>query len=126
MAPGKKGDQHTMRHTNRPRFVFLALLAVAPSLWRAHAALAQEPVPTPPPAPTPAPPPAPTPAAKPWYEELAVNAFVSASYSYNLNRPDSGTNQLRVFDFDDNSFKVDVAGLVLQKAISKSGEVGFR
>jgi hypothetical protein len=55
-----------------------------------------------------------------------VNAFVSASYSYNFNRPDSGTNQLRVFDFDDNSFKVDVAEVVLQKAISKPGEAGFR
>jgi hypothetical protein len=74
-------------------------------------------------APTPAPAPPP---AKPWYEEIAVNAFISASYSYNFNRPDSGTNQLRVFDFDDNTFKVDVAEVVLQKAISKPGEAGFR
>jgi hypothetical protein len=84
---------------------------------------------TPPAAPTPAPtaPAAPaTPPAKPWYEEIAVNGFVSASYSYNFNRPDSGTNQLRVFDFDDNSFKVDVAEVVLQKAISKPGEAGLR
>ena len=76
------------------------------------------------------PPAAPTapaaPAARPWYEELSVNAFVSASYSYNFNRPDSGTNQLRVFDFDDNTFKVDVAEVVLQKAVSKPGEAGFR
>jgi hypothetical protein len=67
-----------------------------------------------------------TPPAKPWYEEIAVNGCVSANYSYNFNRPDSGTNQLRVFDFDDNSFKVDVAEVVLQKAISKPGEAGFR
>jgi Putative beta-barrel porin-2, OmpL-like. bbp2 len=79
------------------------------------------------PTPAPAAPAAPAPPpAKPWYEEIAVNAFVSASYSYNFNRPDSGTNQLRVFDFDDNSFKVDVAEVVLQKAISKPGEAGFR
>src|SRR5512141_1927146 len=71
------------------------------------------------PAPTPAPP-------KAWYEEISVNAFVSASYSYNFNRPDTGTNQLRVFDFDDNTFKVDVAEIVVQKAVSKPGEAGFR
>ena len=69
---------------------------------------------------------APAPAAKPWYEEIAVNGFVSASYSYNFNRPDSGTNQFRVFDFDDNTFKVDVAEIVLQKAVGKPGEAGFR
>jgi hypothetical protein len=69
--------------------------------------------------------PAPTP-SKPWFEEIAVNAFLSASYSHNFNRPDSGTNQLRVFDFDDNTFKVDVAEVVLQKAVAKPGEAGFR
>ena len=79
------------------------------------------------PAPTPAVSEAPAaPPAKPWYEELSVNAFVSASYSYNFNRPDSGTNQFRVFDFDDNTFKLDVAELVLQKAVAKPGETGFR
>ncbi|MGZ5428025.1 MAG: outer membrane beta-barrel protein, partial [Thermoanaerobaculia bacterium] len=55
-----------------------------------------------------------------------MNGFLSTSYSYNLNRPPSGTNQFRVFDFDDNSIKVDVAELVLQKAVSKAGEAGFR
>lgn len=110
-----------MRHKNRPRFVFLALLAVASSLWRVQAALAQEPAPTPTPAATPAPTPAPK-----WYDEIAVNGFVTASYSYNANRPESGTNQFRVFDFDDNTFKVDGAELVLQKAVAKPGETGFR
>ena len=118
-----------MLHANRFRFVFLAALAAAPTFWSVPA-LAQEPAPTPTPAPAPAATPAAavvaTPPAKPWYDELAVNAFVSASYSYNFNRPDSGTNQLRVFDFDDNTFKVDVAELVLQKAVSKPGETGFR
>lgn len=65
-------------------------------------------------------------ATKAWYEELSVNAFVSASYSYNFDRPDSGTNQLRVFDFDDNTFKLDVAEIVFQKAVAKPGEAGFR
>jgi hypothetical protein len=99
--------------------------AVAAVLGAAPSALAQ-PAPTPGPTPPQAPSPAPAPAAKPWYEEIAVNGFVSASYSYNFNRPDSGTNQLRVFDFDDNTFKVDVAEVVLQRAISKPGEAGFR
>jgi hypothetical protein len=74
----------------------------------------------------PAPTPIPTPAPKPWFEEISVNAFVSASYSYNFNRPDTGTNQFRVFDFDDNTFKVDVAEIVFQKTVSKPGEAGFR
>ena len=100
------------------RAALLGALALSPCL----VLNAQTPPATPPPVPA-APP---TPPAKPWYEELTVNAFVSASYSYNLNRPDSGTNQLRVFDFDDNSFKVDVAEVVLQKTISKPGEAGFR
>jgi hypothetical protein len=110
-----------MRHTNRFRLVFLVLLTVAPSLWSVQAALAQEPAATPAPAATPVPTPAPK-----WYDEITVNGFLSASYSYNTNRPASGTNQFRVFDFDDNTFKVDVAELVLQKAVSKPGETGFR
>ena len=82
---------------------------------------------TPPPAsPAPATTPTPTPAPKPWYEEIAVNGFVSATYSYNTNRPDSGKNQFRVFDFDDNSIKLDVATLTLQKAVTKAGDTGFR
>jgi len=68
---------------------------------------------------------APAPEPK-WYEAVTVNGFLAASYSYNTNRPLSGTNQLRVFDFDDQTFKVDVAELVVQKAIAKPGEVGFR
>ena len=57
---------------------------------------------------------------------ISVNAFVSTSYSYNLNRPASGTSRYRAFDFDDNTFKLDVAELVLQMAVSKAGDVGFR
>lgn len=71
--------------------------------------------------------PAPAPAApRPWYEALSVNGLVTTSWSWNFNRPDSGTNQLRVFDFDDNAIKVDGAELVLQKAASAPGEAGFR
>ncbi len=103
----------------RPRFP-VALFALALAVGFPGFAVAQTP------APTPTPEPSPTPAAKPWYEEIAVNGFVSVAYSYNTNRPDSRTSQYRVFDVDDNSFRVDVAELVLQKAISRPGEVGFR
>ena len=90
-----------------------ALLAAAPSA-------AQEPsTPNPPPAAAPA-------AAAKWYEEISVNGTASVSWSYNLNRPASGTNQYRVFDFDDNSIKIDVVDLVVQKTVSKAGEAGFR
>jgi hypothetical protein len=82
---------------------------------------APAPTPTPAASATPTPPPAPK-----WYDEIAVNGFVSASYSYNTNRPASGTNQFRVFDFDDNTIKVDVSELVIQKAVVKPGEAGFR
>jgi hypothetical protein len=63
---------------------------------------------------------------KPWYEQLTVDAFLSLSYSYSFNRPESGVNRYRVFDFDDNTFKFDVAEIVLQKAVSEPRDVGFR
>lgn len=69
----------------------------------------------------PQPPPAP-----PWYQGLSFNAFLSTSYSVNANRPASRTNQLRVFDFDDASVKVDVLELVLQKGATRPNEFGFR
>jgi hypothetical protein len=80
---------------------------------------------TPAPTPTPAPPSA-APAEKPWYQEIAVNGFLSVWYEYNTNRPASGRNQYRVFDFDDNTVNVDAAEVVVQKAVEKPGDVGFR
>ena len=65
-------------------------------------------------------------AARPWYEIISLNGFVSSSYSYNFNRPLLPVNGYRVFDFDDESFKIDVAELVLQKATPKPGDAGFR
>jgi len=106
----------TERPPPRPhrRFRLGALAIAAAALAAACPAPAQEPAP------------AATPAPKPWYEEITVNGFVSATYSYNTNRPASGTNQFRVFDFDDNTVKVDVAEVVLQKAVAGPGEAGFR
>jgi hypothetical protein len=62
----------------------------------------------------------------PWYESITVNGFASSSYSYNFGTPDSRTNTLRVFDFDDASFKVDAFELVLQRAATKPRDAGFR
>jgi hypothetical protein len=61
-----------------------------------------------------------------WLDQVALSAFLASSYSYNSNRPASGTNQLRVFDFDDNTFKLDAFELVAQKAATKMRESGFR
>jgi len=61
-----------------------------------------------------------------WMSELTLDGFLSSTYSYNFNRPDSRTNQLRVFDFDDNTFKVDVFELVAQKPVVKARDAGFR
>lgn len=62
----------------------------------------------------------------PWLDEVGLNGFLSGSYSYNFNRPLSATNQYRVFDFDDNTFKLDVFELVAQKAAAKPRDSGFR
>jgi hypothetical protein len=70
--------------------------------------------------------PPPSPPAPPWYRDLSLNAFLSASCSVNANRPASRTNQFRVFDFDDASAKVDVVELVLQKGATHPNEFGFR
>src|SRR5262249_19193806 len=61
-----------------------------------------------------------------WLSEVSLNGFLSSTNSYNFNRPDSGTNTYRVFDFDDNTFKIDVFELVLQKPVAKPRESGFR
>jgi len=61
-----------------------------------------------------------------WFDDLAVNAFVSTAYEYNSNRPTTGATSYRVFDFSDNSFNLDVAELVVQIAASKPNDAGFR
>jgi hypothetical protein len=61
-----------------------------------------------------------------WVDEVTLNGFLSTSYSYNFNRPASGTNQFRVFDFDDDTFKLDEFELVAQKTASKVRDTGFR
>jgi hypothetical protein len=61
-----------------------------------------------------------------WYDGLSINGFASIGYEFNTNRPADDTNQMRVFDTDDNNFNVDVIEMVLQKPVTKPGEAGFR
>jgi len=57
---------------------------------------------------------------------IVFDGFFSASYGYNFNRPVSGTNQFRVFDVDDNTFKLDVVELVAQRPVAKPRDAGVR
>jgi len=66
------------------------------------------------------------PAPKSWFQSITLNGFAEASYSHNLNKPASGQNQLRFFDFDDRRLKLDNAELVVQRAVARPGDVGFR
>ena len=61
-----------------------------------------------------------------WFDLIAVNAFVSTAYEYNSNRPRAGTSSYRVFDYNDNSFNLDVAEVVVQIAPTKPNDAGFR
>jgi hypothetical protein len=65
-------------------------------------------------------------APPPWYRSIAINAFLSTGYTYNTNRPDTGRNQLRVFDGADNTFTVDVVELSIKRDAAAAGEAGFR
>ena len=66
------------------------------------------------------------PAEPAWIQEVTLNGFLSTSYSYNFNRPASGTNQYRVFDVNENTFALDEFELVMQKAVAKPRDTGFR
>ncbi len=61
-----------------------------------------------------------------WFDEIAVNAFVSSAYEFNSNRPTTGTSSYRVFDYNDNSFNLDVAEVVVQIAPVRANDAGFR
>lgn len=61
-----------------------------------------------------------------WYRQIAIDAFVAASYTWNFDRPPSGQNLFRAFDTDHDVFSLDAAELVVQRPVAKPGEVGFR
>jgi hypothetical protein len=59
-------------------------------------------------------------------KDIEVHGFATSSYSYNFAQPSTRTNTLRVYDFDDNSFKLDNAEIVLKRDAAEIGDVGFR
>ena len=63
---------------------------------------------------------------KPWWQAITVNGFASLSYNYNINQPYDRLNQFRVFDFNENEPQLDVAQLVVQRAVEKPKQFGFR
>ena len=65
-------------------------------------------------------------APKSWFQQITINAFASASYTWNFNNPQDNQNQLRAFDFNHNTIAIDAAEVVVQKAVANKGDFGFR
>jgi Putative beta-barrel porin-2, OmpL-like. bbp2 len=63
---------------------------------------------------------------KAWWRTITANGFASLSYGYNANQPYDGLNQFRIFDFNDNEPQLDMAQLVIQRAVEKPNQFGFR
>lgn len=58
---------------------------------------------------------------------VRIGGYFDISYQYNLNRPDTQTNALRVFDNEDNNgFNVHLAELDFDGTAQAPGEAGFR
>ena len=51
-----------------------------------------------------------------FFRDTTLNATVDGYYAYNLNRPADRANQLRVFDQSHNSFSLNQATIVLERA----------
>lgn len=65
-------------------------------------------------------------AAPNFFRDVQANAFASLGYINNLNQPQSQAIGLRYFDNRANTFSVDLAELVVQKAVANRGDAGFR
>ena len=61
-----------------------------------------------------------------WTSAVDINFFLSTAYSYNFDRPDTLRNLYHVFDYTDNSLKVDVIELSLKKDAVNPSDAGFR
>ncbi len=66
------------------------------------------------------------PAADSARPAIEFHGLVSTSLSYNFNAPASRTNQFRVFDYDDDAFRIDEVELAVQRAAAAAGDLGFR
>ena len=60
------------------------------------------------------------------WKGITTDGYASLSYSYNANTPEPRVNQFRVFDFNDNEPQLDVAELVIERAVSQPNQFGFR
>jgi hypothetical protein len=60
------------------------------------------------------------------WKGITTDGYAPLSYSYNANTPEPRVNQFRVFDFNDNEPQLDVAELVIQRAVSQPNQFGFR
>jgi hypothetical protein len=69
---------------------------------------------------------APAPIPEPGHQAIEFHGLVSTSFSFNLNRPPSRTNQFRVFDYDDDAFRIDLVELAVQRPVAAPGDFGFR
>ena len=62
--------------------------------------------------------------------DLSLYGYVAASYTQNLNNPSDGINQYRSFDGDANSFRPNMAQIVLERVAKTEGDLknraGFR
>ena len=63
---------------------------------------------------------------KSFSDGIRINGFFSGSYNYNFNNPPDNKIKFRVFDFDNNSFKIDVFELSAKKDAENPGDAGFR
>jgi hypothetical protein len=63
---------------------------------------------------------------KSFLSEIRVNGLFSGSFTYNFNNPTDNKIKFRVFDFDNNSFKIDVFELSARKDANNIGDAGFR
>lgn len=71
--------------------------------------------------------PAPAPDSIPsFFRNIQANLFLSLGQTSNMSHTAGGTNGLRIFDAQANTFSIDVAELVLQKPVAKAGDAGFR
>ncbi len=61
-----------------------------------------------------------------WWRGITVNGFASLSFVYNTNDPVFRLNQYRVFDYADEEPQLDMAQIVIQRAIDKPNQFGFR
>jgi hypothetical protein len=89
-----------------PRLIFAAALLALPLMQGALEA--QTPSPTP-----------------GWYG-IQANGFMSLGYTHNANDPANRLNAFRVFDEEVRTFNVDIAELVVQRAVAKPNDIGFR